>query len=175
MSGKYFHTQESWSVRLSNPIPCNKDTAWLGEATYFWKDEFDAERWGHDSKTRTKYFEVYICDLDLEDMLDTVFNETHYNFWVEQIEKVAKKIMAKTHLKPTLKELNEYFKEIGSWNEVSAIQFQDLPTNNNHLMVQPIQYKHKRVIFSYRKRIQIAVYNPKIISNFAFLKREQCV
>lgn len=175
LAEKFYHTQESRRLRIKSAVICKNDTAWLGEAFYFWKDILDAEIWGHKSKNRYGYFEVYECDLDFENVLDTVFNETHYNFWVNQIEKVANHIISKTKMKPTIKELNDYLKEKGTWDELDGIQFQDLPTNENHLLVKPIQYKKKKMIFAYRKRIQVAVYNPNIISNFAFSKREQCI
>lgn len=172
---RYYHTQESRRELLIEAIPCTRDDAWLGHATYFWLEEFDAENWGHDSKRGKGYFEIYVCDVETDDVLDTVFNEEHYFFWLRQVEKVAKKIIAKTHMKPSLKELNDYFKERGDWEELSAIQFQDLPTNNNHLLVKPIEYKNKTISFAYRKRIQLAVYNQNIITNFALLKREKCI
>jgi hypothetical protein len=95
----------------------------LGNGYYYWYDEFDAYQWGHNSKKGTGKFEIYTSKIDYENVLDTVFNEEHYNFWLTTLEKVAKKILVKTHQKPTLKELNDYFKERGSWNDVSAIQF----------------------------------------------------
>ena len=60
---------------------------------------------------------------------------------------------------------------------LDGILFQDLPTNPNKLLVKPIEYNNnsKRVVFPYRKRIQLAVYNSKIIRTFAFLKREECI
>ena len=69
------------------------------------------------------------------------FNEEHYFFWLKQLEKVAKSFILKTKIKPTLKELNDYFKERGTWGDVDGIQFQDLPTNVNHLLVKPIEYR----------------------------------
>lgn len=175
MVKKYFHTQESRIKKLTNPIKCIRDDAWLGEAYYFWKEEFDAENWGNDSKKRTGYFEIYESELDFDDVLDTVFNEEHYFFWLKQVENVAKKIISKTHIKPTIKELNDYFRERGNWNDLAGIQFQDLPTNNNHLLVKPIEYKNKTIAFAYRKRIQLAVYNTNIINTFVLLKKEKCI
>lgn len=168
MTKEFFHTQEWRRVELKAPIKCVRDDAWLGEGYYFWYELFDAEQWGHTSKKITGYFEIYNATINCENILDTVFNEEHYSFWLKQLEKVAKIFIKKTNIKPTLKELNDYFKERGTWADVDGIQFQDLPTNVNHLLVKPIEYrKDKRVIFAYRKRIQLAVYNSKIIANFA--------
>jgi arsenate reductase-like glutaredoxin family protein len=170
-----YHTQESRVQKLTEPIPCKRDDAWLGEGKYFWYDLLDAEQWGNSSKKATGFFEIYESEVDCEDVLDTVFNEEHYNFWLKQLEKVAMKIIKKTNEKPTLKELNDYFKERGTWNEVCGIIFQDLPTNNKHLLVKPIEYKNKTFTFAYRKRVQMVIYDDKIIRTFAFLTREKCI
>lgn len=175
MKKNYYHTQESRNARLTKPIPCIRDDAWLGEAIYFWYDIDDAEHWGNSSKRRTEYYEVYESEIKTENVLNTVFDEEHYFFWFRQVEKVAKSIIAKTKIKPTIKELNDYFKERGTWDEVDGILFQDLPTNPNKLLVQPIEYKNRKITFAYRKRIQLAVYNPAIIITFAFFKREKCI
>lgn len=166
-----YHTQEKRTKILTFPIPCIRDDAWLGEAYYFWKEESDAHEWGHNSKKRTGYFEVYTCDLNSENFLDTVFNEEHYYFWIRQLEKIAKKIMIKTSEKPTLKELNDYIRDKKIWPQIDYIQFQDLPINSEKALVKPIEYrqgyKRKFRTVAFRKRIQISVYNQKIISNFA--------
>lgn len=172
----YYHTQESRKAKLISPIPCTRDDAWLGNASYFWYDLEDAEEWGNNSKRRYNYYEIYESKIYTDNILDSVFNEEHYFFWYKQIEKVAKAIIAKTKIKPSIKELNDYFKERGTWDTVDGILFQDLPTNPNKLLIKPIEYnKTKRIVFPYRKRIQLAVYNPKIIHTFVFLKREMCI
>lgn len=175
MKNTFYHTQESREKQLTEPIPCTRNDAWLGNAIYFWYDIGDAEHWGNTSKKRTGYYEIYACNIFCENILNSVFNEEHYFFWFEQVEKVAKAIIAKTKMKSTLKELNDYFKERGTWDEVDGILFQDLPTNPNRLLIKPVEYKNKRVAFAYRKRIQLAVYNLKIIRTFAFLKKERCI
>jgi hypothetical protein len=171
----YYHTQESRSQNLTGAIKCIREDAWLGEGYYFWFDLFDAEVWGNNSKKRTNYYEIYVSDIDSTNVLDTVFNEEHYFFWLRQVEKVAKLIISKTKMKPTIKEMNDYFMERGTWQEVSGIRFQDLPTNPNHLLIKEIEYKNKKVTFAYRKRIQLVVYKPEIILTFALLKKERCV
>jgi len=173
---KFYHTQESRKVNLTKPIKCVRDDAWLGEAFYFWLDLEDAEDWGSASKKRSGFYEVYHCEIESDKILDTVFNEEHYYFWFKQIEKVAKIIMSKTKIKPTLKELNDYLKERGTWDELDGIKFQDLPVSPDRLLISPIKYSFGKIrYFNYRKRIQLAVYNSGIIHNFAFLKREQCI
>jgi len=175
LSNTYFHTQEARPNKLSKAVICKRDDAWLGEAYYFWYDESDADHWGNSSKKRTGKYQVYKAEIDKSDVLDTVFNEDHYLFWLNQIEKIAKNFIKKTHIKPTLKELNEYMAERGLPDEITGVQFQDLHTNPDFNLVQPIQYQYKKVTFSYKKRIQIAVYNYDIVTTFAFLKQESCI
>ena len=153
-----YHTQEKWKYYLTVPIISNREDAWLGDAYYFWKEEVDAIHWGHKSKWKTGNFEVYKADVDCENVLDTVFNEEHYDFWKAQIEKAAKHIIKKTGQKATLYEINQYFKDKAKWSDkTDGILFQDLPYSDDLLVFN----------FNYRKRIQIAVYNLKIINNFA--------
>lgn len=171
-----YHTQEKRHKILDFAIPCVRDDAWLGEAYYFWKEEMDADDWGNNSKRRTQYYEVYECVLSSENYLDTVFNEKHYCFWINQLEKIAKKIMIKTGEKPTLKELNDYIKDRNVWPQVDFIQFQDLPVNSERSLVKPIMYKSGKVrTVAFRKRIQLAVYNKEIISNFALKRTERVI
>jgi len=165
-----FHTQEhrKFSNILKMPIKCRRDDAWLGEGYYFWYDENDAVKWGQNSKRRYGSFDIYHAKIDCENILDTVFNEEHYKFWLKQIEKVANVIFKKTGEKPTLKEINDFFKEKGTWNDLTGIMFQDLPENPELLMVKPISYRNnKKTFFVYKKRIQLVVYDEAIITNFA--------
>ena len=169
-----YHTQEKRDHKLSFPLKCVRHDAWLGEAYYFWKEEFDAFNWGNSSKNRTSHFEIYQCEINSGNYLDTVFNEEHYYFWLTQLEKIAKKIIIKTGEKPTLKELNDYIKDKNIWPQVDFIQFQDLPINSEQSFVKPVLYRNNKVrTVAFRKRIQIAVYNPEIISNFALKKTER--
>lgn len=160
-----YHTQERRNIRLSAPILCTRDDAWLGNGYYFWNDLEDADRWGQTSKKGTGRFEIYQARIDCNDVLDTVFNEEHYQFWLRQVEKAATVISGFTGQKPTIKEINTYFKTRGQWNEVAGILFQDVPTNPTYLLVER---------FYYRKRIQIAVFKEEIILTFTFFKEEIC-
>lgn len=144
---------------MTQPVFCKNTSAWLGEGYYFWYYEADAIFWGKTAKRRSGSFEVYKAQIALDDVLNTVFNEEHYNFWVEQIEKAAKKFVKLTGLKPTLKELNDYFKDKGAWESIDGIIFQDISRNPDHFIVKEFQYK---------KRIQIAVYNLEIVKDFLF-------
>ena len=172
----YYHTQEFRKEVLTKPIMCTRDDAWLGDAIYFWYDLEDAEDWGNKSKRKTNYYAIYKSEIDSDNLLNTVFNEEHYYFWFKQIEKIAKKFISETNLKPTIKELNDYFKEKGIWNYVDGIIFQDLPINNNKLLIKSIEYRNSlKRDFPYRKRIQLAVFNSKIILNFALYKKNECI
>lgn len=161
-----YHTQERRAKRLNAPCICEKSNAWLGSGFYFWAEEVDAIHWGHNSKRNTGHFEIYIADVNCEDVLDTVFNESHYNLWRKQIEKVASAIIKKTGKKPQIKELNTYIAEKAKWSDhVKGIMFQDLP-NSADLLVSGLFY---------RKRIQAAIYDKTIINNFALHDTMECV
>lgn len=153
-----YHTQEHRVETLVEPIICKKDNAWLGEGYYFWLDELDALYWGENSKRRTGKFGVYIGAIDCEKVLDTVFNEEQYEFWVRNVEKAAKQLLKKTGSKPTLKEINDLFRDKGIWDDIDGILFQDISQNPIHFLVEKFQYK---------KRIQLALYNKSKLSNFA--------
>ena len=130
-----YHTQEKRTYRLKEPIICIRKNAWLGAAYYFWYDETDAIQWGHKSKKATGYFEVYSAKVKSDRVLDTVFSEDNYVFWIEQIEKAAKFISKKTGIKASIKEINQYFQEKAKWSDlVDAILFQDIPISENLLV-----------------------------------------
>ena len=163
---EFYHTQEKRSVRLTSPVICIKDNAWLGDGFYFWMDEDDAVFWGVTSKKRTGEYEVYKANIDTSSVLDTVFNREHYLFWVKQVEKAAKVFIKKTGIKPTLKEINDYFLEKRTWSDISGVMFQDISSNPHHYLVKGLQYK---------KRIQIAVYDQEIILSVVHYLDGVCV
>lgn len=173
MERRMYHTQEYRGVELEQPIKCYRDDAWLGEGYYFWYDILDAENWGEKSKKKTGKYIICEARIDCSNILDTVFNEDHYLFWLRQIEKTAKKIIKLTGEKPSLKEINDYFKERGNWEPANGVLFQDLPYNFDFLLVKPIQYRNAKRPFIYRKRIQLVVYNIDIVLTFATLKIEK--
>jgi len=160
-----YHTQERRGKLLTAPIICVREDAWLGEGYYFWDDIIDAEIWGRKSKTATGHYEIYVSRIQTNSFLDTVFNENHYRFWLSQIEKVANLFISKTSLKPTIKEINEYFLDRGVWIDIDGIIFQDISENQNNLKVKS---------FYYRKRIQAVVFNIGIINTFALHKTGMC-
>ena len=162
----FYHTQENRNKKLQEPIICTNDNAWLGEAFYFWEEESDAVFWGNTHKRKTGSYDIYSSEILIDDILDTVFNRHHYEWWLKQVEKVAKKFIKSTNSKPTLKEINDYFLEKGIWTKFDGILFQDISKNPVHFMVKEFQYK---------KRIQLALYNREKILNFALNYTGKCV
>jgi hypothetical protein len=165
LTRQMYHTQEKRKDRITRPILCNNENAWLGSGYYFWDDEIDAIHWGNNFKTKTGWFEIYSAAINCDNVLDTVFNEGNYVFWKKQIEKAAGHIMKKTGIKASIKEINQYFQEKAKWKDVAdGIMFQDLPYSSD-LLVQKLNY---------RKRIQLVAYSLKIITNFAFHSNMAC-
>lgn len=162
-----FHTQERRTEKLTAALKCIKKNAWLGEGYYFWLEVSDSHQWGRTHKNKTGKYSVYKALIDCEKVLDTVFNEEHYKFWLTEIEKIANDYLKKTQNreKISIKYLNQYLKEKGAWESLDGIMFQELPINEEHTKVRG---------FYYRKRTQIAVYNSDIISNFEHVEDRNC-
>lgn len=160
-----YHTQEKRNSLLNSPIPCTRNDAWLGDGCYFWDEEVDAIHWGNNSKRGTGYFQIYKASINMDNVLNTVFNEDHYRFWLKQIEKAAKVIAKKTGLKPTIKEINQYFKDRSKWEDVAqGILFQDLPIVEDLMVLK----------LNYRKRIQLVAYSLDIIKDFSIHEEMKC-
>lgn len=163
---KMFHTQGFSEPYLTEPIPCIREDAWLGKGFYFWDEENDAILWGINGKKSFKKYTIYIATIDCENVLDTVFNEEHYTFWFNSIEKAVNVLTKKGGRKPTIADVNEYFLERGGWSEkITGILFQDLPSNETISKVVGLYY---------RKRIQLAAYKTEIITNFAHHYNGDC-
>lgn len=161
MNRDYYHTQECRGTeKLKFPIICNRNDAWFGEAYYFWNTIDDADYWGEVSKRATGKYDVYSSTIDVEDFLNTVFNEEHYNAWVDAIEKLALKFKMELGKALSLKELNDYFREKGLYKDISGVIFQDISNNQSHYLIKGLQYK---------KRIQLAVFNKRCIESFVYL------
>jgi hypothetical protein len=160
-----YHTQERWSRLLTSPVVCKRKDAWLGMGYYFWDVVEDAIRWGDDSKRTTGSFDVYESIINCENVLNTVFNEEHYSFWLKQIEKIAAHWYEKKGIKLSINTLNERLREKSLWSKFDGILFQDLITDQEYLLV---------VKFYYKKRIQLAVFNREIIKSFIHYSYHQC-
>ncbi|QEC41561.1 hypothetical protein [Pseudobacter ginsenosidimutans] len=159
-----FHTQEKRAELLKGPIICSYLNAWLGEAYYFWYSLDDAHYWGITSKRKTGYFEVYQADIVCENILDTVFNEEHYNFWIKNIEKAITRFTKAGIEEITLALVNKYFTEKNIWTQFQGIMFQDISSKKSNIKD-----------FHYKKRIQLGVFDHKIITNFALRYDCPCV
>ncbi len=152
----YYHTQENRGKELKKPIKCQRGNAWLGYAYYFWEDKNDAHYWGERSKKNNYLIYEMVLKQETE-ILDTVFNREHYNFWIKIIERTSKKIVKKLGIKPNLEQLNSALKDANVFVGIDGILFQDISKNENHYLVKGMQYK---------KRIQLALYNEEKIQNF---------
>ena len=169
MTRKMYHTQEKWPKRLADPIICVRRDAWLGEGFYFWDLQQDARIWGRTSKTETKAFEIYSADLDCSDVLNTVFGEAQYSWWVNEIERVAKILQSKSSeaQKPTKWQVYNYIRNNGIWEaaNIVGILFEDLTDNPQRSRIAD---------FHYKKRIQLVAFTLRIVSDWTFLLEEKC-
>lgn len=154
MDQEMFHTQEDRKTILTEPIRCKRKDAWLGHAFYFWDDETDAIRWGYDSKGGT--FQVYSAQIKSDQVLDTVFNKEHYDFFIKSLERVANESVKKTGRKLTKQQLCAYLNKRAKWvREIDVLLFNDTPVGEREIIPIPA-----------RKRIQAAVYNINCVHNF---------
>ena len=146
-------------------MPTNNEQAWLGSGYYFWYYEEDAVWWGRTAKKRYGFYEVYKSEINCENVLDTVFDEDHYTLWVGNIEKAIQRFLKNSKGTLTLKYINDFFKEKGIFDDIDGVLFQDITDNPDFWIINKFQYK---------KRIQLAVYNLAIISNFTFNFEAEC-
>lgn len=160
-----YHTQEKWRNNLTAPIQTINQDAWLGDGYYFWYEENDAVWWGRTAKKRKGYYEVYKANIDCDNVLDTVFNESHYIFWLKNIDRAIEKYMKSGKNSLTLKYINDFFREKSVLDGIDGVMFQDISDNPDNWIVKKFQYK---------KRIQLAVYNLQIISSFALEFEAEC-
>lgn len=162
-----FHTNENRGNRLAIPVYARGNKQWLGDGYYFWQDYEFAEEWGYNRickiNKNLKEFDIYEADLNLdfpsEHIIDTVFNEEDYRGFLKVVELFAVKYQLEFGEKPTLEEFNDFIKDFDLWKGIKAIRFQDLPTNSNR---DYLKIKN----FYYKKRIQIVVYDVKVIRRF---------
>jgi len=166
-----FHTQECRMPVLNFPVMAEGNEQWLGDGYYFWQDYEFAKWWGGAKKckasNKSRQYSIFKAELSFEedDFIDTVFNEEDYYQFIKKVEELAKKYMQKYHRKPTLEEFNDFIADNNIWNEIKVIRFQDVPENNDLVEVNGYYYK---------KRIQLRVNEPEIITNFAWHKNFLC-
>jgi len=146
---------------------CKRPNAWLGNGYYFWYNEDDSIKWGQESSYyKAGYFEVYKAEIYFDNILNTVFDEEAYNFFLKITEMAAKYFIKKIDIRPTIKQINDYFKEKGIFKDIDGILFQDIPTSKTYTLVENLYYK---------KRIQLVVYNKDIILTFTFHDEGACL
>jgi hypothetical protein len=136
----------------------------LGFGFYFWLEVLFAHYWGQDKKSSGKSgsYDIYIADLDIENCLNTVFNEEHYLFFIEMIEEAIQHFKNK-RVPVTLGMVNCFLADV-TWKKhgIEGIIYDDKPTNP----------RNKKRVYSeipnlyYIKRIQIVLFNMKNIRNF---------
>ncbi len=162
---KVFHTQSYTIPALNFPKLATGYEQWLGDGFYFWQDEYFAKWWGESKKSNpiNPRYTIYLAylEFDSDDFIDTVFNEEDYYQFCNNIEKFARKCQENLGRKPSLPEFNEFLDAYKLWDNICVIRFQDLPESSQHLEVEG---------FYYKKRIQIRVKNPKIITKFVLHK-----
>lgn len=162
MQREMYHTQEKRNTRLYRPILCTRKDAWLGHGYYFWDEEFDADIWGKTSKNKTGRYEVYSATIESEQILDTVFSELDYQFFLQAMEKVVNTCKTATGRTPTTVDVCSYLMNKAKWNtQLDGVLFSDSPNTEIEK-------------FNYRKRIQLVLYNLKCLVGFKFLKEERC-
>jgi len=157
-----FHTQEARKIKLTQPIRCTRNDAWLGHAYYFWRDEEDAREWGRKSKNKVGFYDIYSADIKSDNILDTVFNEEHYNFWVASIDQALQEFVRLANYKPDREFLCDFIMNEVQWDaSLDGLLFADSPFT----AITGINY---------RKRIQLALYNIKCLSNFRLKETGKC-
>lgn len=180
-----YHTQEfRYEEALNNPLKCRASDAWLGIGYYFWTDLEFAKYWGEDFKTLgTGCYDIYKADLNVENCLNTTFNEEHYFFFQECIEcaiqDLKKSQSPKNQTRITLKREHEFLSE-KYWQRmsISGIIYDDMPynpPNKQNRKYSVIEHKegNNSKFFYYKKRIQIVIFNLKDILNFKLFLEEQ--
>lgn len=166
-----YHTQEYRSTCLDRPLPCKRTDAWLGHAYYFWTEIEFAKYWGIDGKMATGAYDVYAAIIEFTKVLNTVFDEKGYNFFVSKVAMAIEHFKALDVNKLDLQKINRYLvDEVWSKVGIIGILFEDVPYNPKN---KPDRIYSEIPPLHYIKRIQLAVFDLKIIHNFELLLEEQ--
>ena len=163
-SVKGYHTQEYRSTILEHPLKCVNKKAWLGFGYYFWLEEEYAHYWGQDAKINenSESYDIYCADLNIDNCINTVFDEKGYDLFIKKIEEAI--LFFKSKREPfSLETVNRYLVE-KVWMKlgIAGIIYDDKPTNP----------RNKNRIYSeipdlyYKKRIQAVIFDLKNICNF---------
>ena len=162
MTREMYHTQEKRQNRLKMPILCTRRDAWLGNGYYFWDDQYDAVIWGQQSKKHTGAYEIYKGVVESENVLDTVFSEEGYRFFLDAINKVIEECHEKSGRNIGTKDVCKYIMKKAKWQDfLDGVLFADCPNTEIER-------------YNYRKRIQLVLYNLDCLVSFDFLKEGCC-
>ncbi len=167
-----YHTQEWRGDELQSPKKCYRSDAWLGVAYYFWIDLFFTHIWGKQEKTdKTGCYDIYNALIEEGNLLNTVFSEKAYFIFLAKIKETIQHLKSLNVKEIDLEKVNRYLTEkiwVHPLMGIKGIIFEDIPKNNEkegkiYSEIPPLYYK---------KRIQIAVYDIKIIHNFELVDGE---
>lgn len=162
MRREMYHTQEKRQNRLKQPIPCTRKDAWLGYGYYFWGDQYDAVIWGVQSKKDTGEYEIYKGVVESDNILDTVFSEEGYHFFLEAIDEVIEDCKKKSGRRIGTYDVCKFLMKKARWQEfLDGVMFADSPNTEIEK-------------FNYRKRIQLVLYKLDCLVSFDFLKEGRC-
>lgn len=162
MRREMYHTQEKWQKRLVEPILCTRRDAWLGYGYYFWGDLNDAVNWGVQSKKNTGEYEIYQGVVESDNILDTVFSEEDYQFFLDAIEEVIEDCQKKSDRRIGTSDVCKYLMKKARWRDfLDGVMFADSPTTEIEK-------------FNYRKRIQLVLYRLDCLVSFAFMREGRC-
>lgn len=162
MRREVYHTQEKWQNRLVQPIRCTRRDAWLGFGYYFWGDLYDAVIWGLQSKKNTGAYEIYKGVVDSDNILDTVFSEEGYRFFLTAIDEVIEDCQKKSGRRIGTNDVCKYLMKKARWQDIlDGVMFADSPNTEIEK-------------FNYRKRIQLVLYKLDCLMSFDFLKEGIC-
>jgi hypothetical protein len=159
-------------------MKCERVDAWLGNGYYFWYEIRDARHWGQTNKLKpTGRYQIYEAEIDCTNILDAVFHEPHYQYWVEiidfAIEELTKRLPLNAVL--TISEVHDFIRTRKLLPEgCTGILFEDLPENDARIPLLPYSSGRKRT-FVYRRRIQLAAYTLDIIRSFSLLEESSTV
>ncbi len=162
-----YHTQEYRAIDdpLNNPIKCFDKKAWLGCGYYFWTDITFAKYWGEDFKSaRTGAYTIYVGYIEFQNLINTVFDEDGYNFFVEKIELTIQHLTKIGEKNVTIDQVHRFLAD-NFWKKlgVKGIIYDDLPTNPKN---RPNRIHSVILPLYYIKRIQVVAFELEIIHNF---------
>lgn len=174
-----YHTQESRANgRLSSPLCCRYENAWLGVGYYFWLELEFAKYWGEDFKRKaTGKYEVYSALIEADTCLNAVFNEEHYYFFRSCLDKAVKHFQ-KLNVKISMQRIHEFLAE-NFWKSmgITGIMYDDIPMNphgktREYSLIEYSEGNKVKFLY-YKKRIQIVLFKLDAIHNFDLVSEDQ--